>query len=465
MKKLALMMLVLPLAACTDEGPSTDEIGTETTSESTGESSGSESESSGSESTESTDTTESTSTTESTDTTDTTDTSESTSETTGGPLCGDGVIDVGEECDDGPANADDAACTSTCALAICGDGLVLAGSEACDTMGESAECNADCSAAACGDGTLNLTAGEVCDGDVGMVGCVDEGFLGGELTCSMACDYDTSGCFLDFTATFTNCGQTGHTGPSQAQCDMAYTNTSLAGDVTVTAGYQTWTVPFTATYSIEVWGAQGGNHNFGAGGQGARVKGDFDLVQGDVLQILVGQKGKDGTAYDVGGGGGTFVVRDDDTPLIIAGGGGGAGNCGGGFNLAQMIGKALAGDGTGGTGSNDGNYCGCGGAGSPGGGFSSDGMPSGGKSFLSTGLGDNTERPSQCVDSGLGGFGGGGNGGNGGGGGGGYEGGDAGGFNGLVAGQGGESYNTGANTQGQDGVRQGHGQVVITLLP
>ncbi len=47
------------------------------------------------------------------------------------PTCGDGIVDPGEPCDDG--NADDTdACTSVCFLAQCGDGFVHAGVEACD---------------------------------------------------------------------------------------------------------------------------------------------------------------------------------------------------------------------------------------------------------------------------------------------------------------------------------------------
>ena len=349
-------------------------------------------------------------------------------------------------------------------LATCGDGLVHAGVEDCDDAGESAACNVDCTTASCGDGVLNVSANEVCDGDVGGQDCVDLGFAGGELTCSTeTCDLDTAACFNALAATFNNCGQTGHTGPSQAQCDAAYAGTDLEGDVTVTAGYQTWTVPYTATYTIEVWGAQGGTHNFGAGGLGAHVLGDFELTAGEVLTILVGQKGSDGTAYNVGGGGGSYVVAENDTPLIIAGGGGGAGNCGQ-INPDNITGKAAIGDGNGGDGGNDGGWCGCGGDGSPGGGFTTSGTPSGGDGFLAGGVGDDTERPNQCVDSGIGGFGGGGNGGNGGGGGGGYAGGNGGGsLSGTATGFGGESFNAGTDPEGEDGVRQGHGQVTITL--
>nr|MCH9688375.1 DUF4215 domain-containing protein [Deltaproteobacteria bacterium] len=46
-------------------------------------------------------------------------------------VCGDGVHNGGEECDDGEANADDMACKSDCTLQWCGDGL-LGPQEQCD---------------------------------------------------------------------------------------------------------------------------------------------------------------------------------------------------------------------------------------------------------------------------------------------------------------------------------------------
>src|SRR5687768_1300638 len=53
------------------------------------------------------------------------------SETHGG-ACGNGVIDVDEQCDNGDANSDLSTCTSQCVLASCGDGLVYQGQELCD---------------------------------------------------------------------------------------------------------------------------------------------------------------------------------------------------------------------------------------------------------------------------------------------------------------------------------------------
>jgi MYXO-CTERM domain-containing protein len=61
-------------------------------------------------------------------------------------VCGNGLTEKDEECDDGFDNADSAACTAACVAAVCGDGLVQAGVEACDDMNteDGDECPADC---------------------------------------------------------------------------------------------------------------------------------------------------------------------------------------------------------------------------------------------------------------------------------------------------------------------------------
>ncbi len=76
--------------------------------------------------------------------------------------CGDGELNTGEECDDGPSNADDAACTAACKLAVCGDGLV-GPDEACDDGNPVNEddCTNACTVAVCGDGIPG--PGEECD--------------------------------------------------------------------------------------------------------------------------------------------------------------------------------------------------------------------------------------------------------------------------------------------------------------
>lgn len=77
--------------------------------------------------------------------------------------CGDSKLNVSadESCDDGPESV---GCNLDCSVARCGDGYIntVAG-ETCDLGLEAATCDNNCTAASCGDGTLNITAGEVCD--------------------------------------------------------------------------------------------------------------------------------------------------------------------------------------------------------------------------------------------------------------------------------------------------------------
>ena len=290
---------------------------------------------------------------------------------------------------------------------------------------------------------------------------------------------------------FTNCEQTGRYGPNQSQVNSAYSGTLLDGLVTVSNGIQLWTVPQTGTYNISVSGAEGGlgaGQNSTAGGLGAVMVGDFDLIAGQVLHILVGQQP---TGNSSGGGGGTFVYNATTSqPLIIAGGGGGGpGNCcgaqqDGGDGVSHTSGTAGRGGYNNGyepSGGEDG-YGGQAMGNLPsggGGGFYGDGEElyySGtqggpGLSFLNGGTGGY----GGINDSKSGGFGGGGGaafccnpnndyytGGAGGGGGGFSGGGGSNGYNNWGSGGGGGSYNSGLNQSNLDGTNIGHGLVVIT---
>ena len=120
--------------------------------------------------------------------------------------------------------------------------------------------------------------------------------------------------FSEETITFTNCGQEGRFSPSQEQCDSEYGE----GLVNVVDGIQEWTVPYIGTYTIEVMGARGGN-GISNGGNGAQMKGEIVLSQGEILRILVGQSGGGvGVGGVGGGGGGTFIWNNTDE-LLIAG--------------------------------------------------------------------------------------------------------------------------------------------------
>ena len=290
--------------------------------------------------------------------------------------------------------------------------------------------------------------------------------------------------------TFTNCGATGRTGPTLANCKSSY-DTVWEGDTDLfnvqTQGIQEWTVPQTGSYTIEVWGAAGGgNSHRTIGGKGARMKGTFSLNIGDVLKILVGQKGPNTTDnYNAGGGGGSFVIKGANTILVIAGGGGGSSysstssyfhqttadastsNTGQygrqGNNPANVSGQAVSGAGGGvqdRSGGGGGGYSGNGASSTRTGNSNRTGK--GGYSFTNGGIGGSATTPSNNDMSG--GFGGGGSGDwdyYTGGGGGGYSGGGGGYYWGN--GGGGGSYNSGSSQSNSSGAREDHGQVIINL--
>ena len=121
--------------------------------------------------------------------------------------CGDGIVDVGEPCDDGNDIQTDACrndcqlntcgdgfvhasieacddgnaidtdgCTSACAIATCGDGFVQAGVEACDdgNLNDDDACLSVCQVASCGDGFVHAGVEDCDDGnDDGSDGCVN----------------------------------------------------------------------------------------------------------------------------------------------------------------------------------------------------------------------------------------------------------------------------------------------------
>ena len=89
-----------------------------------------------------------------------------------GPVCGDGVVEGDEVCDDG---GESATCNADCTAASCGDGVVnRAAGEICDDAGRSDLCNDDCTSALCGDSVVNAAAGEECDDGGFSIGCDDD---------------------------------------------------------------------------------------------------------------------------------------------------------------------------------------------------------------------------------------------------------------------------------------------------
>ena len=136
--------------------------------------------------------------------------------------------------------------------------------------------------------------------------------------------------YLGFKAVFTNLGAFGRSGPTSLLGSYAhYIGQDHDGQVTLSGGIQQWTVPYHGEYRIEAIGAAGGYDAYSQYGQyrgrGARISGTFNLFNGEIIKILVGQEGGGNIQLDShsGGGGGTFVVNESKTPLIVAGGGGG----------------------------------------------------------------------------------------------------------------------------------------------
>ena len=71
----------------------------------------------------------------------------------GGSTCGNGILEDGEICDDGNTEDTDA-CTTSCVPAACGDEIVQVPEE-CDEgvhNGFGMQCNAECKVNVCGDG-------------------------------------------------------------------------------------------------------------------------------------------------------------------------------------------------------------------------------------------------------------------------------------------------------------------------
>lgn len=132
-----------------------------------------------------------------------------------------------------------------------------------------------------------------------------------------------------------------------------------------TGDYYAWTVPKAGSFTLELWGGQGGNGvaytstSTSTGGLGGYAKGIYTAAQGTVLNIYVGGQGASasgslyanstfaggwngggaGNHYGMAGGGGASDIRVGGTALtdriIVAGGGGGGGNSGSATQLSN----------------------------------------------------------------------------------------------------------------------------------
>ena len=80
------------------------------------------------------------------------------------PRCGNGIVDLDEQCDNGAANSNNGTCLLNCTVASCGDGFVESGVEVCDdgTNGPGTCCATDCSShLTCSGGGINFSTGNI----------------------------------------------------------------------------------------------------------------------------------------------------------------------------------------------------------------------------------------------------------------------------------------------------------------
>ncbi|WP_084608569.1 fimbrillin family protein [Xylanibacter oryzae] len=92
---------------------------------------------------------------------------------------------------------------------------------------------------------------------------------------------------------------------------------------------QTFTAPYTGTYRIQCWGAQGGTLgtlDTGIGGTGGYTNGEIKLSKGTVLYVYVGQQGQTTSGGTISGGGWNGGGNGDTTGYVENGRTGGGGS-------------------------------------------------------------------------------------------------------------------------------------------
>jgi cysteine-rich repeat protein len=120
------------------------------------------------------------------------------------PGCGNGVVEDGEECDDGDDDSSDE-CVTDCKAAVCGDGFMHVGIELCDdglANSDTGRCKLNCTLQSCGDGLVgpgencddgNDENADACSNACAPMGCGD-GMVAGSEQCDDMNAVNTDGC-------------------------------------------------------------------------------------------------------------------------------------------------------------------------------------------------------------------------------------------------------------------------------
>lgn len=215
------------------------------------------------------------------------------------PICGNGVVEGDEECDDGDIDDSDS-CTSVCTLAVCGDGWTQ-NAETCDdgNLDNEDSCTNACLKAACGDGLVQ--DGEACDygdlepGDACDATCASTKIIslavGGEFVC-VAFEDGAVRCWGQGEYGALGQGKTDDLGNGPGELPVA--NVEVGGKVTQLAAGYNHVCALLEDHKVRCWG----RNSVGQLGDGLAPvnRGDFggempppDVGVGvDVQQIAAG---------------------------------------------------------------------------------------------------------------------------------------------------------------------------------